>query len=371
MCGFMMGEFAPPSKTWYFQHHMEAPQKILVIRMSSIGDIILATPLLRVLHAVHPSSSIDFIVRKEYGELLRYNEHLHHLYEFDANDGFSGLRKLKKQLHEVQYHLVIDIHNSLRSRYIRWMLGAGDVVVVNKRIIARALLVRLKRNIYRTIVSVADRYIEPVRNYGIKNDQLGLELTIPDDVRTQAAAKMTKAGFPVSGLLIGFCPSAKHSTKCWLQERFAELGSQLVKDSHARILLFGGSEDKEKCRWIAKAINDIHGQGCAVDLSGELSLLESAVAMESCRFIVTNDSGLMHVSCAMKKKVVAIFGSTVREFGFFPVGTESVIVEKTGLYCRPCSHIGRTTCPEGHFRCMNEIRVEEVMSAVRTISPQP
>jgi heptosyltransferase-2 len=227
------------------------------------------------------------------------------------------------------------------------------------------MLIRLKKNFYRSAVSVADRYIEPVQKYGIENDGKGLELYISAEIRAQATAKMTKLGIHQSGMIIGFCPSAKHATKCWPQERFKELGIRLSKDYNAKILLFGGSQDKEKCSSIAHAINSSGKEGSATDLSGELSLLESAIAMEACTLIVTNDSGLMHIATAMKKKVVAVFGPTVREFGFFPVGNEQIVLERKDLYCRPCSHIGGKTCPEGHFRCMKEISIEEVAEAVQ------
>jgi heptosyltransferase-2 len=230
------------------------------------------------------------------------------------------------------------------------------------------MLVRFKRNNYKDTVSVVDRYIEPVQKYGILNDHRGPELQLPAEIRSHALEKLNRRGIRQSDTLFGFCPSAKHLTKCWPQERFAALGLQLVKERQAKILLFGGSEDTEKCRSIARAINDFSGKVSAIDLSGEFSLIESAVAMEACALIVTNDSGLMHIACAMKKKVVAIFGSTVREFGFFPVGTESIVVERVGLYCRPCSHIGRSECPEGHFRCMNEIQIDDVLKAMQALS---
>jgi lipopolysaccharide heptosyltransferase II len=346
---------------------MIPPKKILIIRFSSIGDIVLATPLLRVLRAKFPSSRIDFIVRKEYAGLVRNNKNINHIYEFDAQTGLSGLHALKNQLRVEHYDLVIDIHNSLRSRYLRWMLGAGAVVVINKHIIARTMLIRLKKNFYRNVVSVADRYIEPVQKYGIENDGKGLEMSLSDELRAQTAAKMKKMNIHQSGIMIGFCPAAKHATKCWLQERYKELGVAVSKDFHATILLFGGSQDKETCSSLACAINSYGVQGSAFDLSGELSLLESAAAMEACTLMVTNDSGLMHVAVAMKKKVVAIFGPTVREFGFFPVGKEHIVLERKDLYCRPCTHIGSTTCPEGHFRCMKEIQVVDVIRAIRLL----
>lgn len=344
---------------------MITSQKILVIRFSSVGDIVMATPLLRVLHTNFPSSQIDFVVRNEYSELIRDNKNLNHIYEFDTKTGYSGLRKLKNQIRMEHYDLVIDIHNSLRSRYLRWMLGAGDIVVINKRIIARTLLVRLKKNFYRNVISVVDRYIEPLHKYGIRNDDKGLELYVSEETRIQTLSKMKKLGINQSGKMIGFCPSAKHATKCWPQEKYAELGIQLANENGAIILLFGGPADKERCSTIADTINKRISKGGAIDLSGELSLLENAVAMEACTLIITNDSGLMHIASAMKKKIVAIFGPTVREFGFFPVGKEQVVLERKNLYCRPCSHIGGKQCPEGHFRCMNEIQVEEVIKSIQ------
>ena len=350
---------------------MSAPQKILILRFSSIGDIVLATPLLRVLHSHFPYSKIDFVVRKEYAELIRNNENLNQIIEFDATNGFSGLRKLKTNLRAEHYDLVIDIHNSLRSRYLRWMIPASEVVVISKRLFARMMLVRYKKNFYRSAGSVADRYIETMQEYGLKNDGRGLELSIADGTRLKTFSTLKNLGIQQRGTLIGLCPAAKHATKCWPQERFTELGVKLSADANTQILLFGGPDDKEKCMAIAHAINSVRGEGVATNLSGELSLLESAVAMEACSLIVTNDTGLMHIACAMKKKVVAIFGPTVGEFGFFPVGTQSVVVERNGLYCRPCSHIGLNTCPEKHFRCMNEIQVEDVITSIRTITQQP
>ena len=343
---------------------MSDPQKILVIRFSSIGDIVLATPLLRVLRIRFPSAQVDFLVREEYAELIRSNKNLNHIIALDTTRGFSGLYRLKKQLHNERYDLVMDIHNSLRSRYIRWMLGARDTVVIRKRIIARTMLLLLKKNFYRSVISVSDRYIEPVHKYGIENDGKGLELHIPADIRMQASTKMNTFGILSSDKMIGFCPSAKHATKCWPQERFAELGGRLANKYGVKILLFGGPEDREKCLGIARSINDRTGRNVAVDLSGELSLLESAAAMESCMVLVTNDTGLMHIASAVKVKVIAIFGPTVREFGFFPVGSSQIVLERKGLYCRPCSHIGGKACPEGHFRCMNEIQVEEIVDVI-------
>jgi heptosyltransferase-2 len=104
-----------------------------------------------------------------------------------------------------------------------------------------------------------------------------------------------------------------------------------------------------------------------VDLTAELGLLETGAAMEFCDAIVTNDTGLMHIAAAKQRKLIALFGPTVREFGFFPPGEQSLVLEREGLYCRPCSHIGSATCPEGHFRCMQEISVDDVYATVNRL----
>lgn len=343
---------------------MPTPNKTLIIRFSSIGDIVLASPLLRVLRKKFPSSQIDFVTRKEYADLIRYNPNINFTLEFDATQGFRALRYLKEKIRREQYDLVLDIHNSIRSRYLRCMVGADDVMTINKRVIARMILVAFKKNYYRDIVSVADRYIESLQKHNIENDMKGLELYIPDNIMFAVSRRMATFELDRYKQIIGFCPSAKHSTKRWPQERFVEAGIRLANELDAKILVFGGTTDKSICSSIAQSINAVSEAKRAVDLSGEFSLLETAAAMEFCDVVVTNDSGLMHIASAMKKKIVALFGSTVREFGFFPIGEENIVLERTGLYCRPCSHIGLNECPEKHFKCMTDIQAAEVVQAV-------
>jgi len=337
------------------------------MRFSSIGDVVLASPLLRVLHKRFPSSRIDFVVRKEYAELVRYNPILNFVYEFNALGGYQELRQLSSAIRREKYDLIVDIHNSLRSRYIRSFSRAKEVVVINKRAFARMMLVNFKKNYYHDMVSVADRYIEPVEVYGIENDTQGLEIIIPDETKYGVSAKISALKLHAAEKIIGFCPSAKHATKRWPEKRFIETGLRLASELNAKIFLFGNASDTALCRTIASGINKGQNGTCAIEFSGQFSLLETATAMNFCDVVVTNDSGLMHIAAAMKKKVVAIFGSTVREFGFIPIGTENIVIERKGLYCRPCSHIGRNNCPEGHFRCMKEIQVGEVVDSIKKI----
>ena len=327
--------------------------KILIIRLSSIGDIVLATPLIRVLRQKFQNSQIDFIVKKEFSELLRYNPHITNLIELDTSKGFKELLRLKRKILKEKYDLIVDIHNNFRSIFLRTFSGA-KVVRVNKRVFKRFLLVKFKINLYKNAIPVAERYIETIEKFSIKNDNQGLEIFVPDEI---IKAAKNKINFSSEELYIAIAPSAKHETKRWPAERFAELADKLVDKFKAKVIILGGREDKEICYKVKSMMKNE-----AINLCGETTLLESAGILLLCKLLVTNDSGLMHIGSAVKTKIVAIFGSTVKEFGFFPYGTQSIVVEKP-IPCRPCSHIGRSKCPKGHFNCMLSIQVEDVFKA--------
>jgi len=129
------------------------------------------------------------------------------------------------------------------------------------------------------------------------------------------------------------------------------------------VLLFGAREEEDLCAAVAEGIRALHPGGRTVNLAGRLSLLETAAAMDRCALVVANDTGLMHIAAARGVPLAAVFGPTVRQFGFFPRGARAAVVEHPGLDCRPCTHIGLPRCPEGHFRCMNEITAEVVAQA--------
>jgi heptosyltransferase-2 len=341
------------------------PNKTVVFRLSSIGDIVLASPLLRVLRAAAgPKARVDFVVKKEFADLVKFSHHLSVVHEFDDSRGFPALQELKETLRAEHYDLVVDLHDSLRTMYLRNFCDTKEVVTVDKRLYARWQLVHFKRNVYGDSVPVADRYIETVKDFGILNDGKGLELFIPDEIQFSVSGKMAKLRLNEFEKVIGICPGAKHFTKRWQREKFADVSIHIAKKYHAKILVFGGEQDKDDCRTIVSLINHNAFENASADFSGEFSLLEVAAAIEFCDVIVTNDTGLMHIACARQRKVVAVFGSTVQEFGFAPYGTESVVIENNSLDCRPCSHVGRAECPKGHFKCMNDIGADEVQRAV-------
>lgn len=344
---------------------MNTISKALILRFSSIGDIVLASPLIRVLRARFPQAQIDFVTKSQFVDLVRSNQNLNYTYPYDPASGFAGLRALKSKIADERYDLIIDIHNSLRSRFVRAVRGVRHTVVVDKRVVERTALVKFKKNLYRSVVSVADRYLEPLAPWGIVNDGKGLELHIPDEVLFGVNGKMARLQLHRFESAYALCPGARHLTKRWPAERFVEVGVRLARERDAAILLFGGEGDREASTRIANGISVEVGSERVFDLTGQMSLLESAAALEYVDAVVTNDSGLMHIATARQKPVVAVFGSTVREFGFFPVHPDAIVLEVEGLSCRPCSHIGRPSCPEGHLKCLTLTTADHVIRALR------
>jgi lipopolysaccharide heptosyltransferase II len=340
--------------------------KTLIIRFSSVGDIVLSTPLVRLLRQRFPHCQIDYLTRSEYAELLRTNPHISTLLEFPAGGSFRDLRRHRRAIRSTHYDVIFDIHGSLRSRFLT--LGMRGVRRINKRKLARWLLVHLKRDLYHRLggsPGITQRYLETAHSLGISDDGKGSEVFVPEAAALTAARLLRAAAADTAPLLIGFCPSARHETKQWFKERFAETAAALARDLNAGILLFGSASESTRCAEIRTHILDLTPGTPVLDLSGQLSLMETAAAMDRCALIISNDSGLMHLAAARKRRLVAVFGSTTRQLGFFPPENLSVVVENPVPPCRPCSHIGRSSCPEGHFDCMKGISVPEVLDAAR------
>ena len=342
----------------------EPLHKTLIIRFSSVGDIVLSSLLVRVLRQRFPHIQIDYLVKSEFAELVRHNPHVSHVAEFPNNGTFAELVALRKEVSAAQYDLIIDIHDGLRSRFL--CTGLANVVRLRKRKLARFFLVNFKWDVYTRFggaPSVAERYLEPLMPFGVVDDGKGLELHLPAAATAIAGKTLQDSGIRDGIDIVGVCPSAKHNTKIWLKERYAEAATTLAVPFNAAVALFGSPDDEQRCAEIKEMIRAKNPELSVANLAGKFSLLETAAAMDRCSVVMTNDSGLMHIAAARHRKTVAIFGSTVREFGFFPFGTESIVVENNELGCRPCTHIGRSACPKGHFKCMNDIPTSRVVES--------
>lgn len=341
-------------------------KKVLIIRFSSIGDIILTSPLLRILRKKLPDTQIDFLIKKEYAELVKFNPNLSNVIEFNTAEGFKGLYKIANDIKENNYDIVLDLHNNLRSNYIK-LFSKARYYSVNKRVMKRLILIKFKVNLYSNYISVADRYLETISFLNVKNDNQGLDLYYPETALVELDKKLKYNNLKDHNYIIGVAPAAKHNTKIWEKEKYVQLLTLISNKFDPFIFLFGSKSEENYINSIADAIKKNVNKECVANMAGKLSLIETAALIDKCLVVITNDTGLMHMASARKRKVVAIFGSTVKEFGFFPFGTESIVIENNNLKCRPCSHIGRDKCPKHHFKCMRDISVERVLEAYKNI----
>lgn len=338
---------------------MRVPDNILIIRLSSVGDIVLTLPVVRFLRERFPGARIDYLTKRNYAELLRWNPALSNVLLFDG-DRPGELRTTREAIRAARYDLILDLHNSLRSIVLRTFVGARRVRVFRKHAVKRFLLVKFKWNRYGRVRTVAERYADTLRGFGTAD--VRVEMPVPEDVARIAGGILRSGAFTAADRLVGFAPTARHFTKRWPMDRYVRLGADLAAAGRVRIAIFGGPEETEECADLAHLINSAASAHCAESFAGRFSLPEAAAALGSCALLVTNDTGLMHIAAARGTPLVAIFGSSVKEFGFFPQGDRSLVVEADDVPCRPCSHIGRSSCPLGHFDCMNRIGPERVLA---------
>jgi len=315
--------------------------RILIIRLSSLGDILLTTPLIRAIKRENPAIQIDFLLRIEYRDLLIKNPNINELLLFSRND-FENLN-LVKSLRNKNYELIIDLQNNLRSRGITSKLS-GKKLRFDKKSFQKILLVKSKVNLLKNSPSIPVRYANVID--GLELDDQGLDL-FTDNEPSSEIKKLEN--------VIGLCPGARHITKRWPIEYFIQLSRFLIQNNF-NVALFGGKIDKEFCKQIKGVVPEV------INLQNDDNILQTAADMKLCKAIVCNDSGLMHAASAIGTKVLTIFGSSVKEFGFTPYNCKSLILENNSLSCRPCSHIGRESCPEEHFSCMKEIKPDFVFN---------
>jgi heptosyltransferase-2 len=337
---------------------------ILIVRLSSMGDILLTTSLVRQLENRFPDASIDFAAGSQFSEIYKHNPRIRGLFEYDkalpAKDSAAQFSLFMKSMGMQKYDLAVDLQNNIRS-YLLLRGRFREVVRFNKRRLHKLSLVYLKRPLDKRDIKIPELYLETVAAQGVVDDGKGLEFWLPEESGLDFYPPERKKLLNAPIKRIAFAPGAHHFTKRWPAERFAGLADALASEYSSEILLLGGTADTQICCEIS-ALSSAE----IIDKSGSTSIAETARLLDTIDLLITNDTGVMHIAAARRVPVVAVFGSTVTSFGFAPYRTKSIIVEKE-LPCRPCTHIGRAHCPKGHFECMRNIRIEDITSAVHKL----
>lgn len=330
-------------------------KKILIIRLSSIGDIILTTQTIRLLRKLYPNATIDYVIQKELSELIEYNPRITNIIKYDKKLSLAENNKERdKYLKGEKYDLVVDLHNNLRSRFYRKGIFK-HLLKLKKYRIEKFAMVHF-HNSFNQMPHVTERYYNVISELGIERDNKGLEVWLENEHAYKSNEKSEKTN------IIGIAPGAKHFTKMFPNEKLILLFKDLLLIyPDFKFKIFGIASDKP----IATELKAIGGDKVE-DFCGKYTLLETAREIDTCDALITNDSGLMHLAAARKVNTLVLFGSTIPQFGFTPFGNKSEIVE-IDLDCRPCTHIGRDKCPKGHFNCMNLITNKMILDKLEKL----
>ena len=323
--------------------------KFLVIRFSSIGDIVLTTPALRCAKNQIPGVEIHFLTKLSMKDLVIGNPYIHHCHFLDNNIDLT-IAALK----EIPFDYIIDLHQNIRSWKIRKALGV-PAFSYKKLSLQKWLLAKLHLN-FLPKTHVCDRYINALQHFNVSNDGKGLDYFFPKDYNFKAANLPTShlAGF------VAFVIGASYFNKKMPVQKWIELAKQLQKP----IVLIGGIEDITFANEIAAAVPDY-----IYNAAGKYDLKESASIIQMAQVVVSHDTGFLHIAAAFHKPTITIWGATspVLQFeAYYPAGTISPHYNSIvpSLNCQPCSKQGENKCPQGHFACMRLQNINTIASKV-------
>ncbi len=317
--------------------------KILILRFSSIGDIVLTTPVIRCLKKKFPEAEIHYATKKSFHAIVQHNPYISKIHLL--NESFM---ELVSELKQEKFDYVIDLHNNQRTLLLKLMLGVKSFSF-NKLNFEKWLMVNFKINRLPN-KHIVGRYLETCKALGVEDDKDGLDYFIAksDEVDLNTLPETFHKGY------IAWVIGAKQHTKRFPSEKIVHTINQL----NYPVVLLGGKEDFENGERINSQLATRSQQ--LFNACGKYSLNQSASLVQQAKVVVTNDTGLMHIAATFKKPIVSIWGNTIPEFGMdpyygwkIPLSLVAPKFQIPNLECRPCSKLGYEACPKGHFKCMN------------------
>ena len=323
--------------------------KVLVIRFSSIGDVVLTTPIIRCLKSQINTVEVHVLTKVQFSPIFSANPNVDKVYALNNNE-----KELVKQLRSENYSHIIDLHKNIRSNYFKQKLKVRSTSF-SKLNVQKWLAVNLKTWSLPD-VHVVDRYFEAVRSLDVKNDQKGIDYFIPSD--EELCLKEYFGSNPFLAVTVG----AKFATKALPLDKMCAI---LAQTDIKNIALLGGKEDQDKAMSIEKSLKTKNIK----NFCGLLSLNQSASVIRQSKVVLAHDTGLMHIAAAFKTPIVSVWGSTTPTFGMYPYRPNQketfTVHEVNNLACRPCSKIGYQKCPKKHFKCMENQNNEEIVAQIQ------
>lgn len=321
--------------------------KYLVIRFSSIGDIVLTTPVVRMLKQQVENAEVHYLTKAKFLSLVDSNPYVDKVHALEDN-----MSAIINTLQDEGYDYVIDLHRNLRSMRVKRALHRMSFTF-NKLNWKKWLYVRFKLNKMPDL-HIVDRYLETTKLFDVQNDKQGLDYFFSADYTPSLKLPPDFS----SGYLVAVL-GANHATKQMPNETLIHVLNKAGKP----VLLIGGDAEKENADAIVRDLNVPVSNQC-----GQLSIDGSAGAIQNSKLVLTPDTGMMHIAAALSKPVISVWGNTTPELGMYPYMPgerhKYYIAEVKDLSCRPCSKIGFEKCPKGHFDCMKKQDTDAIVSQI-------
>ncbi|MDR3047597.1 MAG: glycosyltransferase family 9 protein [Bacteroidales bacterium] len=323
-------------------------KKVLIIRFSSIGDIVLTTPIIRCLKQNFPENQIHFLTKQGYQEVLANNPYIDKLHLFSGH-----LKETISKLQAEKFDYIVDLQHNLRSKQILNCLHVPHRTF-KKLNFRKWITVNLKLEVMPQM-HIVDRYFEAIKDFNIKNDLQGLDFFICENEQfdTDDLPAVFEDGYVAISL------GAQHKTKRIPPQKIVEAAHGIFKP----LLLLGGKDCIEEGELIVSELGERVFNGC-----GKFTLHQSAYFIQHSDCVLTGDTGLMHIAAALHKPIISVWGNTIPEFGMYPYmpleREKFDLIEVTSLACRPCSKLGYKSCPKHHFKCMNNISSQQIINQI-------
>ncbi len=311
--------------------------KILVVRFSSIGDVVLTTPIVRCLKEQLPNATIHFITKKNFSSIIENNPNIDKIFTIK-----SSINEVIDELKKEKYDWIIDLHKNVRTLALKQKLKTASKSFP-KMNIEKWVLVKFKIDRMPKL-HIVDRYFETVKHLGVVNDLKPCDFFINEESNVNISTS-----FSIQEAYITIAIGAQFATKRLPFEKLVEVIAELSLP----IVLVGGPMDNE----LAERIVNHFPNKNLKNACGGFTLQQSASIVQQSKVLLTNDTGLMHIASCFEVPIVSVWGNTVPALGMFPYFPQKPdlfsIHEVNDLNCRPCSKIGFKECPKVHFKCMD------------------
>ncbi len=327
--------------------------KTVVFQTAFLGDLLLSLPLVRAIKLQDEDSELYAVIRGGLAEALQNNPDISGVIEYDKKRVGAGLQTsdLIKELRRHKFDRAIIPHRSFRTGLLCWL----SAIPVRIGFFGSPGYVFYTESIeFLPTGHQILKYLTLAGEHGSDAERYPMTIYPSDENFDRADEVLSGITTGRAENVVSVAPGSVWATKRWLPGYFAELINRLITDYDFHAVLTGSPQEKDLCYQIGK---ELPSSGWAIT-AGRFSIMDTAALYARSSFVIANDSAAGHLASAVNTPVFTIYGPTVPEFGFYPIGKDNVIAEVSGLYCRPCSKHGPMKCPERHFRCMRELTPE-------------